>query len=65
MQQDMQNSNKPGDAVTEAFKPPSRYEFIDSKELAARWGQPESWVREQVRETVRFGKHVQPVPGAF
>ena len=66
MQQDMQNSNKPGDAVTEAFKPPSRYEFIDSKELAARWGLPESWVREQVRSRsidpiphVRFEKYVR------
>ena len=43
-----------------------RYEFIDSKELAARWSLPESWIREQVRSRsadpiphVRFGKYVR------
>jgi hypothetical protein len=42
------------------------YEFIDSKELAARWNLPESWIREQVRSRssdpvphVRFGKYVR------
>ena len=41
-------------------------EFIDSKELAARWRLPESWIREQVRARatdplphVRFGKYVR------
>src|SRR5208283_3922909 len=44
----------------------SQYEFIDSKELAARWALPESWVREQVRSRaadplphIRFGKYVR------
>jgi len=43
-----------------------RYEYIDCKELAARWNLPESWVREQVRSRstdpiphVRFGKYVR------
>lgn len=42
------------------------YEFIDSNELAARWGLPGSWIREQVRSRaadplphVRFGKYVR------
>jgi hypothetical protein len=45
---------------------PQRYEFIDSAELALRWGIPASWVREQVRTRsldpiphVRFGKYVR------
>jgi hypothetical protein len=25
------------------------YEFIDSRELAARWAVPETWIRERVR----------------
>jgi hypothetical protein len=43
-----------------------QYEFIDSKELAARWALPESWIREQVRSRasdplphIRFGKYVR------
>ena len=43
-----------------------QYEFIDSKELGARWNLPESWIREQVRSRsidpiphVRFGKYVR------
>jgi predicted DNA-binding transcriptional regulator AlpA len=66
MEQDMQNSDKLGDNATETFKSLRRYEFIDSKELAARWGLPESWIREQVRSRstdpiphVRFGKYVR------
>jgi hypothetical protein len=42
------------------------YEFLDCKELASRWGLPESWIREQVRSRapdplphVRFGKYVR------
>ena len=57
---------EPVDATEETFKPPRRYEFIDSRELAARWGLPESWIREQVRSRstdpiphVRFGKYVR------
>jgi hypothetical protein len=66
MQQDMQSSTNLGDAATENFKSLARYEFIDSKELAERWGLPESWIREQVRSRstdliphVRFGKYVR------
>jgi hypothetical protein len=66
MEQDMQISNKLGENTTETFELLRRYEFIDSKELAARWGLPESWVREQVRSRsidpiphVRFGKYVR------
>jgi len=66
MEQDMQSSNRPGDTATETFKSLIRYEFIDSKELAARWGLPESWIREQVRSRstdpiphIRFGKYVR------
>ncbi len=43
-----------------------QYLFIDSRELAARWSVPESWVRERVRTRsddplphVRFGKYVR------
>jgi len=46
--------------------PRMTYEFIDSKELASRWGLPESWIREHVRDRsadpiphVRFGKYVR------
>jgi hypothetical protein len=42
------------------------YEFIDSGELARRWGLPVSWVRDQVRGRaqdplphVNFGKYVR------
>ena len=63
---DMHHSNKLGDTATETFESLRRYEFIDSKELAARWGLPESWIREQVRSRavdpiphVRFGKYVR------
>ena len=42
------------------------YEFIDSGELARRWGVPVSWVRDQVRGRaedplphVNFGKYVR------
>ena len=42
------------------------YEFIDSRELAARWAVPETWIRERVRTRcedplphVRFGKYVR------
>jgi hypothetical protein len=45
---------------------PRPYEFIDTAELALRWGIPESWVREHVRGRspdpiphVRFGKYVR------
>jgi hypothetical protein len=62
----MRNSNKPGDTPTEAFKSLRRCEFIDSKELAARWCLPESWIREKVRSRsldpiphVRFEKYVR------
>jgi len=66
MEQDIQDNNKLGDTATEAFKSLRLYEFIDSQELAARWGLPESWIREQVRSRsldpiphVRFGKYVR------
>jgi len=43
-----------------------RYEFIDSKELAQRWGLTESWVRDQVRQReadplphIKFGRSVR------
>lgn len=43
-----------------------QYEFIDCKEMAARWNLPESWIRDQVRSRsadpiphVRFGKYVR------
>jgi hypothetical protein len=62
----MQNSDRLSENVTEAFESPRRYEFIDSKELAARWGLPESWIREKVRSRspdpiphVRFEKYVR------
>ena len=62
----MQNSNKLGDTAAETFGSPRRYEFIDSKELAARWGLPASWIREKVRSRsqdpiphVRFEKYVR------
>jgi hypothetical protein len=42
------------------------YEFIDSRELAARWSVPESWIRDRVRSRaedplphVNFGKYVR------
>jgi hypothetical protein len=42
------------------------YEFIDSGELARRWGVPVSWIRDQVRGRaedplphVNFGKYVR------
>jgi predicted DNA-binding transcriptional regulator AlpA len=47
---------------------PSRpeYQFINSRELAARWGVPETWIRERVRTRsedplphVRLGKYVR------
>ena len=63
----MQNTNdKFGDTERETFKSLRRYEFIDSKELAARWCLPESWIREKVRSRsldpiphVRFEKYVR------
>jgi hypothetical protein len=61
----MQRSNEIG-AAKENSKSQLRYEFLDSKELAERWGLPESWVREHVRSRstdpiphVRFGKYVR------
>jgi hypothetical protein len=43
-----------------------QYQFIDSRELAARWAVPETWIRERVRTRsedplphVRFGKYVR------
>jgi hypothetical protein len=62
----MQNiSGEPIPEETETVSS-TRYEFIDSAELALRWGIPESWVREQVRTRsgdpiphVRFGKYVR------
>jgi hypothetical protein len=42
------------------------YKFIDSRELAARWAVPETWIRERVRTRsedplphVRLGKYVR------
>jgi hypothetical protein len=42
------------------------YKFIDSRELAAHWGLPDTWIRERVRSRcqdpfphVRFGKCVR------
>jgi hypothetical protein len=62
----MQSRNIAGIVATANCNPMARYEFLDSKELAARWGLPESWVREQVRSRsadpiphVRFGKYVR------
>jgi len=62
----MQSNTKLGESATENLKSLARYEFIDSKELAACWGLPESWIREQVRSRsidpiphVRFGKYVR------
>jgi hypothetical protein len=44
----------------------AQYEYINCKELAARWNLPESWIRDQVRTRstdplphVRFGKYVR------
>ncbi len=40
-------------SVEKATENPDRrplYEFLDCKELASRWGLPESWIREQVCE---------------
>ena len=44
----------------------SSYQYIDCKELAARWNLPESWIRDHVRTRstdplphVRFGKYVR------
>jgi hypothetical protein len=66
MEQDMQHDNKFADSTPDTLKSLARYEFIDSKELAARWSLPESWIREQVRlrsmdpiPHVRFGKYVR------
>jgi predicted DNA-binding transcriptional regulator AlpA len=53
-------------APTDKVDPPKqeRYEFIDSKELAQRWGLTESWVRTQVSR-----RNADPLPhikfGAF
>jgi hypothetical protein len=40
--------------------------YIDSRTLAARWGLPETWIRDQVRRRsadplphIRFGKYVR------
>lgn len=59
-------TSQPRPRATEALASPRQYEFIDSSELALRWGIPESWVREQVRARsadpiphVRFGKYVR------
>jgi hypothetical protein len=42
------------------------YEVINSRELAQRWGLPESWVRDNVRNRstdpiphLRFGRYVR------
>jgi hypothetical protein len=42
------------------------YQFIDSRELAAHWAVPQTWIRERVRARcedplphVRFGKYVR------
>lgn len=60
------NNTELPDTAAEAINCPQRYEFITSKELAARWNLPESWVREQVRTRstdpiphIRFGKYVR------
>jgi hypothetical protein len=46
----------------------NQFEIIDSKELAARWRVPESWVRSYTRERtpkaeripcLRFGRYVR------
>ena len=49
------------------LQPPEHYlTYIDSKTLAARWGLPETWIRDQVRRRsadplphIRFGKYVR------
>lgn len=58
--------NQPSQDSTDTADSPRRYQFIDSAELALRWGIPESWVREHVRSRspdpiphVRFGKYVR------
>jgi len=58
----MQQANVPVNATSER----RTYEFIDSRELALRWGLPESWIRDQVRSRAadpiphaRFGKYVR------
>ncbi len=48
---------EPVDVTEETFNAPMRYEFVDSKELAARWCLPESWIREQVRS-----RSTDPIP---
>ena len=42
------------------------FTYIDCKVLAARWGLPETWIRDQVRRRsadplphIRFGKYVR------
>jgi hypothetical protein len=62
--QDVSSEPVPQETVTSS--PTQRYQFIDSAELALRWGVPESWVREQVRTRsadpiphLRFGKYVR------
>jgi predicted DNA-binding transcriptional regulator AlpA len=61
--QKVRNTAEPAIANSETLQ---TYEFIDSKELALRWGLAESWIREQVRARsmdtlphVRFGKYVR------
>ncbi len=59
--------NQSGQTQPEASSPRIvAYEFIDSGELARRWGVPVSWVRDQVRGRaedplphVNFGKYVR------
>jgi len=48
-QQEMQSSTKLGDTAAENFKSLARYEFIDSKELAARCSpELEDWAERRI-----------------
>jgi hypothetical protein len=62
--------NQPGDG-NPAFPGVSKYEFINSQELARRWDVPVSWVRDQVRSRapdplphVHLGKYVRFIWGS-
>lgn len=59
-------STSRGEAQSAGRELKVRYEFIDSKQLAALWSVPETWVRERVRSRtgdplphVRLGKYVR------
>jgi len=62
--------NQPSDG-NPAFSGVSKYEFINSQELARRWDVPVSWVRDQVRSRapdplphVHLGKYVRFIWGS-